>query len=173
MTLLSHDMYAEVLWVDWDSKKHHDDFAASDAYGPFLQTFLSICDGEPLMFCHADFKPDASLSKVLSAPVTEFVVVYFEGGPKDDYLQNVSKFAQAVDQAQPEGYLGCSYGATYEELQKEDVKGKAVVISVGWQSVDHHMQYRETDSFKNNIGLLRGDAKKIQMSHVQFMQVHG
>ncbi|RMY36728.1 hypothetical protein D0866_03740, partial [Hortaea werneckii] len=124
------------LMINWDSKKHHDNFAASDAYGPFLQTFMSICDGEPLMFCHADFKPEGSLSKVLSAPVTEFVVVYFEGGPKDDYLQNVSKFAQAVDQAQPEGYLGCSYGATYEELQKEEVKGKAVVISVGWQRQD-------------------------------------
>lgn len=131
---------------------------------------MTICDGDPTIFCHCDFKPEGSLSKVLSAPVTEAVTVFFDDGPTDSYVQGVQKFMSMVDGEKPDGYLASAYGVTYEELEKDGAKGKAVILTIGWQSIDHHMKYRETESFKNNVGLLRGEAKGISMAHVAFMQ---
>ena len=63
-----------------------------------------------------------------------------------------------------------SAGVTYEEIEKEGVKGKAVVVAIGWQSVDVHMAFRKTEAFSKNIHLLRSTAKSIDMKHVVFMQ---
>jgi len=125
--------------VNWETKKHHDDFTVSDTYGPFLKRFHSIIDGKPLMFCHVDFKPEGSLNKTFSAPVTEIATFYFEGGPPEDYLQGVEKLGKILDSEKPEGYLNYSAGITYEEIEREGVKGKAAVATIGWQSVEHHM----------------------------------
>lgn len=130
---------------------------------------MTICDGDPTLFCHADFQPPTSLTKTLSAPVTELATFYFEGAPQADYLQNVGKFAETLEREKPEGFLAAAYGLTHEVLEREGVKGKALVLTIGWQSVERHMEYRETEAFRTNIGLLRGDAKGIVMKHVQFM----
>jgi len=158
------------LMVNWETKNHHDDFTKTDTYGPFLKKFMSIADGDPLVFCHADFKPEGSLSKTFSAPVTEMAIFYFEGGPPSDYLEGVDKLQKIFDEDKPEGYLGASAGITYEELEKDGVKGKAAVVMIGWQSVDVHMAFRNTQSFKDNIHLLRASAKKIEMNHIAYMQ---
>lgn len=127
-------------------------------------------DGEAQVFCHADFKPAGALGKTFSAPVTEFATFYFDGGPPSDYMEGVEKLGKMLDDQKPEGYLGWAGGVTYEELEKEGVKGKAGVLTIGWQSVDAHMAFRETQMFKDNIHLLRSNSKKIVMQHVQFMQ---
>ncbi|KAK5126296.1 hypothetical protein LTR85_010532 [Meristemomyces frigidus] len=158
------------LMVNWETKKHHDDFAASDIYGPFFDRFKSLLDGNPIMFCHADFKPNGSLSKTFSAPVTEMAVFYFEGGPPDDYLEGVDKLSKLLDEQKPEGFLSSSAGITYEEVEKDGIKGKAAVVTIGWQSVDQHMAFRNTQLFKDNIHLLRSSSKKVEMNHIAFMQ---
>lgn len=156
--------------IDWETKKHHDDFTKSDLYGPFFDRFKSLLDGEPLMFVHADFKPDGSLNKTFSAPVTEMAVFYFEGGPPSDYLEGVEKLNKLFDEQKPEGFLSLSAGITYEEVEKDGIKGKAAVLTIGWQSVDQHMAFRNTQMFKDNIHLLRSTSKKIQVNHIAFMQ---
>jgi len=49
------------------------------------------------------------------------------------------------------------YGETMEELSKEEggEKGKAATLCIGWDSKEKHMEYRESENFKENIGLLR------------------
>ena len=122
------------------------------------------------MFAHADFKPEGSLNKTFSAPVTEIAVFGFEGNPPEGYIDEVTKFGKILDEEKFEGYLGSSIGVTYEDLERDGVKGKAAVLAIGWQSVDVHMAFRESQTFKDNIHLLRSSAKSIDMNHVAFLQ---
>ncbi|KAK4549275.1 hypothetical protein LTR36_007734 [Oleoguttula mirabilis] len=164
------DPTAFVLMVNWDSKKHHEDFTATDAYGPFFKNVMSIVDGAPLMFVHADFKPEGSLSKTFSAPVTEMAVFYFEGGPPSDYLEGVEKLNKVLEEHTPEGLLSSSAGITYEDVEKDGIKGKAAIVTIGWQSIESHMAFRSSQVFKDNIHLLRSTSKKVEMNHIAFMQ---
>jgi hypothetical protein len=79
------------------------------------------------------------LSTALSAPVTELATFYFEGAPPKDHLEGVHKFRQLAEEKKWEGYLGSAAGITYEEVEREGVKGKAAVLAIGWTSVDAHM----------------------------------
>lgn len=35
--------------LEWDDYKNHMDFMKSDTYGPFLERFMTLVDGEPSM----------------------------------------------------------------------------------------------------------------------------
>ncbi|KAH9829767.1 hypothetical protein Tdes44962_MAKER02245 [Teratosphaeria destructans] len=160
------------LFVNWDSKKHHEAFIASSTYRPFFKRFGALVDdsspGSGIF--HVDFDAPAALAKVFSAPVTEVATFYFEGAPPADYVQQAKKLATVLEENKVDGYLGATLGTSYEEIEREGVKGKVGVLVVGWQSVEAHLAFRETHMFKDNIHLVRSDAKKIEMHHVQFMQ---
>lgn len=47
---------------------------------------------------------------------------------------------------------------------EEGQKGSLLNLMIGWPSIDAHMQFRETDTFKNNIHLLRGMEGVIKMT---------
>lgn len=154
---------------DWDAITKHKEFEKTETYGPFLQSFLSIVGGEGGIV-HADFKPEGALAKCFSAPITEVVTLYFDGGPPDDYLDDVAKLTAKMKKENIQGVVGAAAGITYEEVEKDGVKGKAAVVLIGWESIDVHMEFRKTDFFKENMGLLRSNAKKITMSHVKFLE---
>lgn len=155
---------------DWEEKKSHDDFIAADAYGPFMKKLAAVLGGDALYFCHVDFTPEGSLNQAFSAPVTEIAVFGFEGGPPEDYLDSVDQLREILDEEKPDGYLGMSAGITYEEIEKDGVKGKAAVAVLGWQSIEVHLAFRKKEAFSKNIHLLRSSAKSIDMKHVVFMQ---
>jgi len=142
---------------------------ADSSYGPFFNKFTGLADGAGSIV-HVDFKPAGGLSKCLSAPATEIATFYFEGEPPSDYFDGVHKFDQITQEAGVPGFLGLAIGKTHEEVERECVKGHAMVLAIGWQSVDLHMEYRASQGFKDNIHLLRSTAKKIEMHHVAFMQ---
>lgn len=52
---------------------------------------------------------------------------------------------------------------------EEGKTATALSLLIGWPSIDAHMQFRETDAFKESIGLLRGfeGLIKITMCHVK------
>lgn len=144
---------------------------AAEEYKPFLNRFLTIANGKPTMV-HADLKPEGDLSRALSAPVTEVATFYFGGQAPPDYLEGVLKFRDILNKEQSDGFLGAAAGVTHEDdVEREGVKGKAAVLLIGWESVDKHMAFRESSTFKENIGLLRNGASKIEMHHVQFMDL--
>lgn len=142
----------------------------SEAYGPFFNQFKSIAAGAPKIV-HTDFTPSGALETVLAAPVTEVVTCYFDSSPPEDYVPKASSFLEQGKGV--EGYRGGAVGTTYEEMEKDGVKGKGAVLAIGWESVQKHMEFRETEKFKENIGLLRQGAKGIEMGHVQFMEFLG
>ena len=139
---------------------------ASNAYGPFLKRFESIM-GDPAKIIHVDLIPEGGFTRSLSAPVTEVATFYFDGEPPADCQEQATKFAELCEKSAD--LLGWSYGVTYEEIEREGVKGKGGVLTIGWKSVEDHMKFRETSTFKDNISMLRQTAKKIEMHHVAFM----
>ena len=170
MTRRLHDSKNVLLIarIDWDSIDAHKTFMAAAHYQPFLNRFLTIAAGTPSI-AHADLQPHGAVARALAAPVTEVATFYFDSAPPGDALENAQKFIKVVEDEKTEGFLGAAVGVTYEEIEREGVKGKGMVIAIGWSSVDVHMKFRETETFKNNINLLRNGAGKIEMHHVAFM----
>jgi quinol monooxygenase YgiN len=158
------------LLINWDSRQHHETFMASSAYQPFIKTCATIMSGPANIF-HVDFQPSAALNKALSAPVTEIATFYCEAEPGSDWMDNAAKAGDWLQrEASGAGYLGVAYGISHEEVEYKGIKGKAAVIAVGWTSKEAHMAFRESETFRENIGLLRGEAKAIEMHHVVMMR---
>lgn len=140
---------------------------ADSSYKPFLERFKTIIGG-PISLIHVDFNPSGNAKKALSAPVTEVASLFFDGGPPDGAFEKAKQFIETCLEDQKMD-VPWAYGITHEELENDGVKGKGAVLLVGWQSVDQHMKLRETQVFKDNIHLLRQNAKGIEMHHTQFM----
>ncbi|WPH04201.1 Hypothetical protein R9X50_00708900 [Acrodontium crateriforme] len=156
------------VFIDWDNIDKHKDFMASETYQPFRQNFSSIMAGPPTIF-HADMQ--GSPSKAYGAPVTEVATFWFDGAPPADYIDGATKFGKLIEESKFAGYHGLAVGVTHEELEREGVKGQAAVAIIGWDSVEKHMEFRNTDAFKENIHLLRSSMKKVEMHHVAVMSV--
>ena len=146
---------------------------ASPAYGPFVQRLGSIMSGNATIH-HVDFEPSAgALTKAFSSPVTEIATFYCDSEPIPDWMSNAAKAAEWLGEQPAEaGYVGGSaaWGITHEVVEREGVKGKAAVIAIGWTSREAHMAFRGTETFRENIGLLRGEARGIEMHHVVLME---
>lgn len=125
---------------------------ASDAYGPMGASLTFTTN---INFHHTTFSshPPTLLG---TAPVIEFATFY---SVQDGFWENLSKFASAMegDEAGAEGVKGYVKGQVMEEIKREgkEDNGRAVVLCVGWESVEKHMAFRGTEIFKENVGLLR------------------
>ncbi|KAF8850345.1 hypothetical protein BDZ45DRAFT_633090 [Acephala macrosclerotiorum] len=157
-----------IMMIDWDSVDAHNKFMSLPEYTPFAQRLGLIIEGIHLHH----FLPTPSPPSVLgTAPVIEFATFY-DAAP--DFKASLEKFIKVMDN--PEGTAGHAYGEIIEEVSKhadgeEGKKGKAVVLTIGWESVDTHMKFRETEKFKSNIGLIRGNHGGVEMFHVAFKAV--
>jgi len=157
------------MMINWDSKKHHEDFMASDAYQPFLQRFKSIMAGPPHLV-HVDFSPDGGVSRALSAPVTEVATFYWSNGPPENALQSAREFLELCEKEEPDsGITGWAYGTTHEEIEKEGVKGKGAVLLIGWPDVETHMEFRKKEVFQKNRPMLAQGCEQIEVHHVAFL----
>lgn len=67
-----------------------------------------------------------------------------------------------------QGVLIHPTGEIVEELEWKGKKGNAVKLLIGWTSKDEHMKFRDSQVFKDNIGLLREGNGGIEMFHVPF-----
>jgi hypothetical protein len=96
----------------------------------------------------------------VSAPVIEYLTLYFPTlVDRVSFGETWRSFVQTAG-ANAEGYYGSAAGWIVEELEHEKVEGKArgFAVAIGWESVDAHMKYRETEAFKGSIGSLRSAA---------------
>jgi hypothetical protein len=118
-------------------------------------------------FHHVDFEPIGSKAKVVSAPVTGITTFYCDGAPGANWLSDAAKAAELMGRdSASTGFMGISYGITHEELSREGVKGKAAVVLVGWKSDEARTAFRQTETFQECVGLLKGEAKAIDTLHV-------
>ncbi len=131
------------------------DFCNGPLYGPFVQKLLSIVTGVHLKH----FLPTPNTDVLNAAPVIEFATFYDVDG---SFLANAQKFVSTM--SSPDGSKGACVGETVEEnVGKHSAggegKGKAVVLCIGWESKEKHMEFRDSKWFGENIGLLREGCK--------------
>lgn len=141
---------------------------AKDIYTPFRENLKPILGGD-ITVQHQDFKPEGGLNASMSAPVTEVATFYFDGAPPDDAYESCKSFIEICEKEGNAKIYGWSYGITQEEIEREGVKGYGAVLTIGWENVQAHMDFRTTQCFKDHISKLRQTSKKIEMHHVQFM----
>ncbi len=139
-------------------------------YAAFMDKFAAVLDGSPLLY-HVHFSPHPP--SLAFSEVTEFITAYFpttySAEDQKTFHDGMTKFGNAVTEVWKD-CKGTTGGWVVEELDlpKSSEKAKAYVALLGWTSVDAHMAYRETQSFKDNVHLLRGakDLKDVGMFHV-------
>jgi hypothetical protein len=136
-----------IFVIDWESRDAHVKFMNDPSYGPFKARLTSLMEGVHL---HHITQPKTALLGL--APVME-VATFYDAEPT--MLQNVEKFAAALEKGNPDGFHGVVYGKVMEKIVrhagvgKEDAKpGEAVVLLIGWDSKEIHLAFRETELFK-------------------------
>ena len=165
----------ELLLADWDSREHHEAFAASADYKPWLERLDKAIDTSKAAFHHVNFQPVSELSKAADAPITEITTFFFgDGALGAEWLGDAARAAELMgegDSASSSGFVGLAYGITHEEISsREDDKGKAGVVMVGWKSEEARAAFRETQTFQEVFGLSKGEAKAIEVLPVTFGQ---
>lgn len=121
-----------------------------------------MMDGAPNLY-HAHFDPyppTVAISDVGSM-VTEFLTMYFptdySAADQAKLESDLKQFGEVV-KGSSDDFKAAVGGWVVEELDdpKSSEKRKAYVLLIGWTSVQAHLSYRETQTFKDNIHLLRG-----------------
>ena len=150
---------------------------ASDAYGPMIERIMTIVDGAGAVINHACFEPlaPATVASRFSAPVTEFVTFYLASSTssedKTKFHDTVMDFGK-VFQQHAKGFRGMSTGWIVEEVEHPSVgTGIGYAIAVGWDSVEAHNAFTETQESKDAMGRLGSSWKGAQMHHVKFQEV--
>jgi len=156
--------------INWDSLASHQAFEASPAYGPFMESVEKLIAGEPTLY-HTTMPLTTPFAGPATAPTTELVSLYFElSYPQADFDASWAEFARLFNE-NAKGFHGCAGGWSIEEVEREDIEGgkaRVFLAALGWDSVEAHMAFRETPTFKEAIPLLRGGAKAIEVHHVKF-----
>lgn len=124
---------------------------------------------------HVDFKPFPP--SALKSPVTEIMLAYF---PSDISAEGKEAASERVAQFIEKGLNKCAdvqavnHGWGVENDfpvrgGEEGHRGNALVALIGWPSIDAHTKFRDTEAFKENVGLLRGleGMVKLTMCHVK------
>jgi len=163
-----------LIWfIDWDNIEDHKKFINSDAYKPFLDYFGNILGG-PGKAHHARFTPNPPIAALSgsTSPTTEIVTNWFPTSYSQEdqskFVKNVNSFVFVLEK-QAKNYRASAGGWVDEDIDipGTDEKGKVYVLLVGWTSVEAHMEFRDTQAFKDSIHyiLASKDLKKIEAVH--------
>lgn len=158
----------------WESLEAHDAFSQTPDFKPFLDTLEKhIIAGAPYLF-HLKLDP-AGDTTALTQPVTEFISAYFSSDHSEsEYSASFTEFKNKAAQIPNVAATGLAGGWSVEPHQHESlgegVDGKMFGAFIGWPSIDAHMKFRETNDFKEIIGLLRGGTKGLKVWHINLHQ---
>lgn len=118
---------------------------------------------------HANFTPHPPTAALgTTSPVTEVLTCYFEK-EDDGFDSKVDQLFKVLSE-KAEGFKAASGGWVVEDVEYKGKKGKAYVGVLGWESVEAHTKFRETQTFKDNIHLLREDPLGMEVHHTVFVE---
>lgn len=130
---------------------------------------------------HVEFTPhppsvaaETTTSVQRSSPGATEVATFFLDPSTSDFdaqafEEAVWKFmTEAVEKA--DGFMSTAGGWIVEEVEHEKAGGKAkgYFLLVGWQSVEKHMEFRDTEAFKG-VEHVKKYLKHGEMVHVKFI----
>lgn len=106
--------------------------------------------------------------------MTQLVTFYLPSSmsaeDKNSFHAKMIEFGKVIQQ-HAKGFRGTSSGWVVEEVEHPSVGiGLGYVAAVGWDSVEAHMAFRETEEFKNAMGQMGGGVKGAEMYHVKFLE---
>ncbi|EME42047.1 hypothetical protein DOTSEDRAFT_72969 [Dothistroma septosporum NZE10] len=159
-----------VAMITWDSVEAHIATLKRPDYKAVAESISTIFSGPGYMH-HTDFEPYDQLAKAVSCPITEIATFYFDDEPPDGYLKRFRKFCEAAMKEEGPRPLAAAAGITHEEVEHEDVKGNAVVFVAGWNSIEAHGRFRESEVFRKHMPGLMDGAEKSQTVHISFRKV--
>lgn len=125
---------------------------------PFVQKIATIMSG-PVHMQHAAFRTPLWTAAV--APIVEMLTLYFPNDVDQTSVDTtVIGFIQTIGK-NAKGFVGYTTGWILEEVEHEKIegKGKAYAAAIGWESLEAHMAYRDTQTFKDDILKVRAIAK--------------
>lgn len=143
----------------------------SHEYGPFKEDFLKLLDG-PATIYHANLSPHPPAPATASprSPVTECLTLYHPTDVDTAAFEKRWSACRSMFEQHAEGYKASSTGWIVEELEYENEKCKAFAIFIGWESVEAHVKFRDTDHFKKSIVPLREGLKGITPCHATMVE---
>jgi len=144
---------------------------SSREYGPFMEHFGKLLDG-PASIYHANLSPHPPAPATASSrsPVTECLTLYHPTNADTSAFEEKWSASRSSLEQHAEGYRASSAGWVVEELEYEHEVCKAFAIFIGWDSVDAHMKFRDTDHFKKSIVPLREGLKGITACHATMQE---
>ncbi|KAJ0375681.1 hypothetical protein COL26b_006188 [Colletotrichum chrysophilum] len=149
------------LFLDWDSVEEHLAYRTTPGHDVVAKSMSSYLDWTDGYIKHIVTKPWPP-TILAEAPVTEVLTLFFpaelEEPAKEDLSKQLEVFkVKALDTSSDS--KGIAYGWSKENdvpITGEDGKaGNLLVAFIGWPSVEAHLKFRETEAFRDNIGLLR------------------
>lgn len=123
------------------------------------------------------FEPRPSPPSALRAPVTEIMMAFFapdiSEAAKAAARERVEQFSdKALSRCADVQAVNVGWGVEDDFPMRgtgEERKGTVLFALIGWPSIDTHMQFRDTEAFKESVGLLRDmeGMVKLTMFHVK------
>lgn len=158
--------------LDWDSVESHKKFMALPEYGPFLTQFGKVLGGPPqLHHANLDPHPPAPAISSFQSPVTECLTIYFPSSfDSSSFDSHWPTFKKTLEE-KAKGFRSVSAGWVVEELEHEGMKCRAWAGCLGWDSVDAHMEYRNTEAFKESIRGLVGLFRALSTLFRMFLEL--
>ncbi|KAK7917734.1 hypothetical protein PG985_011342 [Apiospora marii] len=165
------------MFVDWDSVDAHEAYRANTVvYDPFYAALAPFSTTAPAPY-HVALDPPGKGGVLDVAPAVEVLHVHFPADYAPEQQQATVKtirefFAISEKAAGKEGMdllVGSpTVGWAVEERDFKGEKARVLVVMIGWKSVEAHMQYRDTDAFRESIGMIRGleGLKGLSVYHV-------
>ncbi|KAM0347696.1 hypothetical protein ACHAPU_004711 [Fusarium lateritium] len=152
------------LFLDWETLEDHENYPKSADHGPIMESLKPLSDFTKYTNKHVTltpFPPEDVLNKDRS-PVTEVLLAFFptdyDVASRATATRRLEEFAGRALKTSRD-WRGISYGWSVENdvpVRGDEANSGAMLAAfIGWPSVEAHQKFRETDDFKDNIGLLR------------------
>lgn len=145
----------------------HEEFLSTAGWKTVDEKLKEFTATTPLVN-HVEFPKSENPSQLIDAsPVIEMLDCYFTTDSASAFAPIWDDFQQALKEF---GRCKGSVGGWVMELVdheslKEGEKGRKFTSLIGWESVEAHMDFRKTDSFKEKIQPMRDATVGVAMCH--------
>ena len=175
--VIEEDNPLKYVFVDWDSVESHEAFKKTEVYEPLVKRLNENLTTPPFLHNVELFPthPAVLHNERGKSAVVELVKLFFPAG--DAYTSNqmasVAKNVRDFIDLMPghaAGYSGEAAGGwAIHEVDFKGEKTRVFVIAIGWETVQAHLDYRETDHFKANVTMLTtlDNMKGTELAHIK------